>query len=124
MRNTLFKRVLSLSFLLIFAFNLNIANAGCSINIKLKNNESNTVSVLWSKSKVKTKGGSWKKVGTNITSIDPGKTLVRNYFATFGCKLKRRYKILFRQGSNTWSEFYPSPTGWSTNQTVIIRAKM
>lgn len=101
------------------------AYAGCNINIKIYNNETAPIYVDWYFSKVKSKGGSWKRISSSGKTIAPGESLSKVYFATFGCSAKRRYKLYFRTVpmTNSWVEYFPSPSAWTSKPNIFIHAK-
>ena len=95
----------------------------CNIKLKVKNNENQPIKIFWDTARVKVKGKPWKGFAKGIKALPPRQTDVKNLKIANGCKIKRRYKITMMSGLNRWTEFYPNPRGWTTNKTVIIRAK-
>lgn len=77
----------------IVAMSASSAHAGCKIEIDVKNSTGHQIPVDWKASKVKVKGGVFKKLGTNSQTIGKGKTKSHSYNADFGCSKKRQYKI-------------------------------
>ncbi len=101
----------------------NLAQAGCSINIELKNDENVRVLYVQLGSDVKSKGGSWKKLVRSQQHIETGKTISFVQNGTFGCKAKRRYRVRFVKEGHRWIEYYPSATGWTTKTNIKIVAR-
>lgn len=101
-----------------------IANAGCSLTIKVKNTGNATFTVNWSESKVKVKGGLWTKLKDGRESVAPGKTVSTTYQALFNCGANRRYQIRTEKGGSEKTTYYPSSSGWTTQQTVTVNISM
>ncbi len=114
---------------------LGSAQAGCQLNITVKNTGKAGLSVSngTSLTGVKSKGGSWKGLKKGywfsesfFIRVDPQKTISDIYSATFGCGAKRRYRIRYKCRSGemegqSFSYYYPSEKDWTKNQTVSIR---
>lgn len=110
------------------------AEANCQINVFVKNAGNARLRVHNSTdfTGVKSKGGMWRGlnkghwfIGEDTIILDPRKTKGTKYFAKFRCGAKRRYRISYycQAGVNnrkSFSDYYPSSTGWTTNQTVTI----
>ncbi|MCP5054389.1 MAG: hypothetical protein GY940_44895 [bacterium] len=94
--------------------------AGCKITITVKNDKNYTITVNWKTSKVKIKGGIWKKLGTNSQTIGKGKERSHSYNATFGCNKKRQYKIYWSGGGSDGWEYYPSSSGFTKNVKFTV----
>lgn len=108
--------------------------AGCTINVFVKNSGkaririSNTTNYTGAKSK----GGLWRRLGKGLwfstkdsIFLDPGKTTGDNYFADFRCGAKRRYRVFYqcKEGKykgRSFSAYYPSSTTWTTRQSVTV----
>jgi hypothetical protein len=107
-----------------------VANAGCDITIKIKNNHNDLVTVNWHKSEVKIKNGFWKKISSDLTgnkiqdSIKAGDTVSRVYGADFGCGKQRQYRFeVFSDTSHYWMESYPGGDTWTTKTTFTVKVK-
>lgn len=112
----------------------NTAEAGCRINLSVKNGGEAKLSVqnVRSETGVKTKGGHWRALKTGSwlnaqLSIDlvPGQKVGSDYKAALGCALKRRYRIRYacKAGANKhrqFTKYYPSATGLTGKQTLTI----
>ena len=94
--------------------------AGCDINVEVHNTGSQTITVDWGDSKVKVKGGTWKKIGSSAVSIAAGDTKTEDFKATFNCGAKRRYKIKSTEGSSSKTTYHPGTSSWTTAQTVHV----
>lgn len=96
--------------------------AGCKITIKVKNNKNHPITVDWKSSKVKIKGGTFKKLGTNSQSVPPGQTVSHSYNADFGCNKNRQYKIYWSGsgGSDGWV-YHPGPNGFTKDVTFTVK---
>lgn len=92
--------------------------AGCNINVEVHNTGSVAYTVDWGASKVKVKGGTYKKIGNSVVTVNPGQTKTEDFKATFNCGAKRRYQIKTTEGTNSRTTYVPSTTGWTTSQTV------
>ena len=115
---------------------LNEAEAGCRLNVYVKNSGKGSLLVLNRKqmpeTAVKAKMGVWRGLrqgfwfsGSDTINISTGQTKGDQYDAGFGCGAKRRYRInyLCTSGANKGSDFtdyYPSAKDWTTSQTVTI----
>lgn len=99
------------------------AHAGCQITVRIKNKRSRPVTVDWKQSKVKTKGGTWKKLGTNKITVHGKRTKTHHYSATFGCNAKRRYRINYGGLGGDGNVYYPGTNSWTTKQTFTVVIK-
>ena len=101
------------------------AYAGCNVTVKVKNTGSHGFTVVWDKSKVKSKGGLWKKLARNSSEYVPaGAHRSINYTATFNCNAKRRYQVRTTRGGSTKTTYFPGPSGWTQNQSVTVNVNM
>ena len=96
---------------------INEASAGCRINIKARNDSSSPVNLSRHDSKVKVKGGTWKKVfGVNDDlRVEPHSNFDYVYKASFGCNVKRRWLFTLIDGEGCTFEYAwykPSADGW------------
>lgn len=99
------------------------AQAGCKITVKVKNDKNKDIVVDWRDSKVKIKGGIWKKLGTNSQTIPKGKTKSHSYNATFGCGKKRQYKVYWSGGGSDGWKYYPDSNSFTTKTSFTITVK-
>ena len=98
------------------------AHAGCQITITVENTGNSAFTVNWDESKVKVRGGTWKKIASNSSELVPaGGSRSETFTALFNCGAKRRYQIHMAQGGNTEVEYHPSPSRWTTDQTPTVR---
>lgn len=100
------------------------ASAGCDITIKVKNTGNATYTVNWDDSKVKVKGGLWKKIGDGKESVSPGAIVSTTYKALFNCGSKRRYQVRTLKGGSEKTTYYPSSSTWTTKQTFTVKVSM
>jgi len=106
------------------------AVAGCNINVGVRNGSATPIKVFDS-SKVKSRGGTWRRMSRGYWGaftdgsfdLGPGETYVDGYLATFGCNARRRYLFIVQcrnQATGIMSEqylYYPSPNGWTRMQS-------
>ena len=101
------------------------ASAGCRINIKGRNDGPHPVSLSFHDSKVKVKGGTWKKIfhPHDDLRVEPGTQFNYVYDAAFGCNLKRRWVFRLLKGEGCALEhiwYKPSSTEWFAKGTTDI----
>lgn len=108
------------------------AAAGCAINLGVENTGSSSLWVQGELSKVKSRGGTWRRLGasnwapTGASSfhLQSGGTAIDVYNATFGCGKKRRYRIVYECGSganrSARTTHYPGASSWTKNQSPTI----
>ena len=108
--------------------------ATCNINIFVKNTDKASLHVgnTTNHTGAKSKGGLWRKLvagywflGTGRVEVKAGETKGDQYFADFRYGAKRRYRISYMCDSGVnrgqgFSDYYPSSTGGTINQTVIV----
>lgn len=101
---------------------------GCSVNITIHNTDTapaggDIVEVDWKASKVKIKGGFWKKLGNTTQVVYPGDKEVETFKLDFGCGSNRRYKIVVNDQNTEQSRtvYHPSVDGWTTKQSFTVK---
>ena len=115
------------------------AEAGCDINLKVKNSTGSTICVNNSDvngSAVKVKNGTWKKLikgswnsPDESIQVTNGSSTSDVYKASFKCSKKRQYKIRYNCGpcttgaSSSHTKYHPSSSSFTTKQTVTITLK-
>ena len=106
-----------------------MANAGCKINLGVKNAGGSILDVAGVNSKVKSKGGVWKRLSKGNWGggvLKPGDTHYDLYEATFRCGAKRRYQMYYRCHTGplkgkAFVDYYPAASGsWTTKQSLTI----
>ncbi|KYF96779.1 hypothetical protein BE20_39330 [Sorangium cellulosum] len=103
----------------------NDAVAGCQITVRVHNSGSQSFAVDWDESKVKARGGTWDKLAKSSSEqVDPGETKSIVYGALFNCGANRRYQIHTTRGGDEETTYFPSPDGWTTDQTPTINVSM
>ena len=132
------KRLIIIGTILLSSIN---GYGGCKINVFVHNSSeqdirvhnAHSVSGIWKESAVKSKRGSWRALsrghwmnGTFVGGhfiLRKKETLGDQYTATFGCKGKRRYRIMYTCGPDNiaFTKYYPSPTGWTKSQNITIK---
>jgi hypothetical protein len=106
------------------AFSTSISlEAGCKITITVDNDKSHPITVNWKESKVKIKGGIFKKIGTNSQTIPKGMSKNHAFSADFGCKKNRQYKIYWSGGGSDGWVYYPSASGFTKNTSFTVKVK-
>ena len=111
------------------------AQAGCRINVGVKNTSAQQISVGRHASRVKSKGGTWRSLGTGYWGssfgdygwfiLDNGEQYIDRYKAAFRCGAKRRYRFSIRcndpaTGTDVViTHYYPSATTWTTQQSFV-----
>ena len=111
------------SCMLVFGMGIASSYAGCKITIEIVNKTSRSIIIDKKDSKVKIKGGTWRKIGKNNTEVRGGEKVSIPFNATFGCKKKRQYRISWSGQGEGGTKYHPSTTGFTTNQTVKINIK-
>ena len=96
------------------------ASAGCKITISVNNTGTAALTVDWDESKVKTKGGLWKKIKGGKNTVAPGATESHVYTATFNCDANRRYQIFTEQGDSDQTTYIPSSSTWTTDSSPTV----
>lgn len=105
------------------------AQAGCQINVGVRNTGTSEITVS-NGSQVKSRGGFWRRLRKGMWAystggsfkLGPGETFSDGYIATFGCG-KRRYRFIVQcvnpaTGSMVEQyHYYPSTSGWTERQT-------
>lgn len=104
--------------------NADPAAAACNINVEVHNLDSTATVVDWHDSKVKIQGGLWDRLGPNgdTSVVAGGGTISRSVNTLFNCGANRRWQFNFEQGGSSQTVYFPSTTGWTTNQTVHVHA--
>ncbi|WP_437485356.1 hypothetical protein WME75_00660 [Sorangium sp. So ce1014] len=103
----------------------NDAVAGCQITVRVHNSGSQAFTVNWDESKVKVSGGTWSKLAnTSSELVGAGQTKSVVYGALFNCGANRRYQIHTSQGGDEETTYFPSVSGWTTDQTPTIDVSM
>ncbi|MEM7425230.1 MAG: hypothetical protein AAF441_03995 [Pseudomonadota bacterium] len=108
------------------------AYAGCQISLSVRNTSNIDIQLYPYRSKVKSRGGSWRKLGNggwkqvhNMLTINPSSTEVDTYSAAFRCNARRRYLIQYACKTASVEEirtvYFPDPNGWSDDQSPVIR---
>jgi hypothetical protein len=97
--------------------------AGCKITITVDNDKNHSITVNWKASKVKIKGGFFKKIGTNSQTIPKDKSKDHAFSADFGCKKNRQYKIYWSGGGSDGWVYYPSASGFTKNTSFTVKVK-
>ncbi len=118
----------SFAMLALFAIEPGSVEAGCKLNLAIKNPGKNLINVINFRSKVKKKAGTWRRLhkgGWNIPRVKPGKVASDVYSAGFGCKTSRRFLITYncvngpRKGQQ-YVEYYPRHRGPSSGYTKAV----
>ncbi len=105
---------------------VNESSANCSIIIVAVNNGPHPVTLSYHDSKVKIRGGIWKKVfkkNDNLRVL-PGAEFTYYYQANLSCSHKRRWSFTLLKGEGCAFEYAwykPSSTGWFAPGTDLIR---
>ena len=115
--------ILIASCALVFGLGMTSSYAGCKMTIEIVNKTNRSIIVDKKKSKVKIKGGTWRKIGKTTTEVRKGEKVSIPYNATFGCKKKRQYRISWSGQGEGGTKYHPSTTGFTTSQTVTINIK-
>lgn len=101
------------------------AAAGCKITVGVKNTGSSSFIVDWGQSKLKVKGGLWKKIAKNSKeTVKPGKTATETFTALFNCGASRRYQFHTIKGGSTKTTYNPSASGWTKSNTPTSNVSM
>ena len=120
----------SLVFMLLLGAWPGLAHAGCKLNVYIHNQGTDLLEV--SEIKVKVRGGLWKKfskwwkIGVpGGMWFEAGEKKGGSYDATFNCQARRRYQVGYQCKSGKsiggiWTDYYPSSSTWTRNQTVSI----
>lgn len=113
----------TLLFTLLFILSAN-SYAGCGITWTAKNNGDVGITLLRSFSKVKVKGGWYKKFMYDAShSLNPGDTVTEGEILDLGCNKKRRFKIeVWCAGASTDTKtvhFPSSTTYYSKGKTYF-----
>ena len=106
------------------------AQAGCSLNVFVKNTGQVNVKVHVTVAHVKTKGGSWLYLSKGgwflkTTELAPAGQTGDNYAAKFGCGVNRRYKVQYSclagaYHGQIFTAYYPSSTTWTKSGSPVI----
>ena len=105
---------------------VNEASAGCRINISGRNDSNWSVWFSYRNSKVKIKGGTWKKIfkgHRDATMVEGHSNFNFIYDADFGCNVKRRWVFTLEAGDACnfeYSWYKPSNDGWFPKGTTEI----
>ena len=96
------------------------------LTVKVVNQDNEPINIDWHDSKVKVRGGTYKKLSnnTNTDIILPGEHASIVYDATFGANVKRRYQISVNNGDSTKVKVYPSHNGWTEDPTPTIKVRV
>ena len=97
----------------------------CSIHIMARNDGPHPVNLSYHDSKVKIRGGLWKKVFKKKDNLRvlPGSEFRYNYLADVSCEKKRRWLFTLKDGEGCAFEYAwykPSSTGWFARGTTVI----
>jgi hypothetical protein len=105
------------------------ASAACGVSPEAHNRDGNTTAVVnWADSDVRIRTwiplpfglgywqeGLWASVGTGSSTIPVGDTKGIAATLTFNCNVQRQYRFdVTENGSSRWV-YYPSQTGWNTD---------
>ena len=101
------------------------ASAGCRINISGRNDGPHPVHLSFHNSKVKVKGGTWKKIFRvdDDLRVEAGTRFNYVYQASMGCNVKRRWLFTLINGEGCdfeYAWYKPSSTGWFAKGTTNI----
>jgi len=104
---------------------VNEASSGCRINIQGRNDGPHPVNLSYHDSKVKVKGGTWKRIfrPDDDLRVEAGTHFHFVYNAALGCNLKRRWVFRLIKGEgcafeNIW--YKPSSMEWFAKGTTDI----
>jgi hypothetical protein len=119
---------------LAFAGTATPTTAGCSVNVTFHSTEASpappndVIEVDLHESKVKIKGGFWKKLSSkeDIETVFPGERAKRTFKLDFGCSSSRRYKFLIQDDNSSDEKtlYFPSSLGWTTKQSFTVTVKL
>ena len=96
------------------------ASAGCTVNVEIHNVTDEDAQVDWSDSQVKIRYGTWRTLGSSTRSVDAGEEIVEDFNLTFGCGTARQYRFQFIQDGNVWTDYFPSDSTFTDNQTIHV----
>lgn len=111
------------------------ASAGCGITIRASNSSSNLIDIDWYYSKVKTKGGWWKRLKDmcdygetadeeHLTYVQAGESVSIACELDFGCSTKRQYRIYIKNIDSGHTDdaydYYPSSSSYTTSTTINL----
>ena len=105
------------------------AQAGCIMNLYVKNTGKNLIRLFPYNAKVKTKPGLWKSLSKSgwqpKIDVQPGGRVGDNWKAKFKCNAPRRYKINYRClggpfRGNFFTTYYPRYPNLLRSQTVTV----
>lgn len=97
------------------------ASAGCGITLELHNRSNAPVNVDWWDSDVRTGGlGIWKRLGGEVSHVEPGETVRRTFTADLGCRLARQYRLHVTEAESPWLESWFVYHGYTTDQSPHI----
>jgi hypothetical protein len=90
------------------------------VALEEENHESGTVTIDWTNSDVRLRTnagipGPWVALGAGTTDLESGDITAQAYVVNGPCIKDRRYRLSVTDGTNTWFEYYPSPTAWTLN---------
>lgn len=93
----------------------------CDVTIRGSNSGASTITFGHSMSRVKVRGGLWKKLGSWEATAKPDGSLASTVRLDFGCSPKRRYRLYFarKDGSDAVC-YYPSSASWTTRTTLNL----
>ena len=134
--------LLACTLILVAGVGLTDVQAGCKLNVYVKNVGKYPLDVFNFKRNaetgVKSKMGVWRglvkgnwepatqgDLGVERFSVLPSRRKGDDYDAGFGCGVNRRFRIKYMCMSgpnrgNHFTEYYPGQKSWTRNQTVII----
>ena len=127
-----FLGVISLMFLVGVAGWTGSAQAGCVLNLSIKNIGEHRLQVYPRSSSVRNKRGFWRTLTKGYwfqeyttVRLNPGQLRGNGYLANYKCAKPRRYKIYYKclEGPKRGAElatYYPSAEGFTTRQTLTI----
>lgn len=125
-------RLAFLIFIVLFAGWPESAQAGCTINLSIKNTGDHLLQVYPHSSRVRNKGGFWRSLQKGFwfrtyskVKLKSGQLRGDGYLANYKCAKPRRYHIYYSclEGPKKGAElatYYPSADGFTTKQTLTI----
>ncbi len=130
--------VVILTVIMLYALSGTKVFAGCQLNVYVKNTGKDSLKVkngvlFGDDSSVKIKLGTWRNLITGgwldddlEFRLDSGQKKGDGFRADFNCGAKRRYKVRYtcqggKHSGSLFTDYYPSPTGWTEKQSVTIK---
>lgn len=96
------------------------ASAGCTVNVEIHNVDSEDAQVDWSDSQVKIRYGTWRTLGSSTRTVEAGEEIVEDFNLTFGCGTDRQYRFQFIEDGAVWTDYFPSDSTFTDNQTIHV----